>query len=116
MSKAIEEANETATKLEVANTAATSAITKSEKAIKKDTKTVEQMTIDLEKKESEIAELLHAAGDVLQKRDELEQLYNEKIDELKKIRNAYEKAKKEFAEFRSTEVDYTNQLEVCSIC
>jgi hypothetical protein len=68
MSKAIEEANETVTKLEVAIAGAKTAITKSEKSIKKDNKSLEQFSKDLEAKETESSELLQVAGEGVKNR------------------------------------------------
>lgn len=63
MTKTIEDSNDQATKLEVAVTAAKTAIAKAEKDVKKDTKAKEKLAEELGAKEKEGAELLEAAGD-----------------------------------------------------
>lgn len=49
---------------------------------------------------------------VLKDREELEQHYNEKTEAMKAIQKEYEQKKKTYNEYRSVEVDLSNQLEV----
>eukprot|EP01126_Amoeba_proteus_P013704 TRINITY_DN1587_c0_g1_i2.p1 TRINITY_DN1587_c0_g1~~TRINITY_DN1587_c0_g1_i2.p1 ORF type:complete len:1050 (-),score=291.08 TRINITY_DN1587_c0_g1_i2:738-3887(-) len=104
-------ANDTVTRMEVAISSAKVAIEKLTTSISRDISVKLELEKEIEAKLEVREELKKNVTEVLSNRQELEDLYNQRIEALKVFEKDFEKKKKEYNKFRNVEVDLTNQLD-----
>jgi len=111
ISNAIDEANRTVTKLEVANSSLVQDLEKAVKTKEKNSKEIASTKQETEKKKEELDKIVEVAAELDKEQKNLKELHNQKSVQCKKVLKELEHKRKENSESRGTEVDLQHKLE-----